>query len=639
MFALSDSEPTALGFVSRVDPTMGDVLEAGFAAGGESTAVGYAGRVFDNFLAGDSGLGSLVRQEMGRDTSNPLPVEELNKKYGLPGLTFDRPITEEAAKLQNDRQKKLLHYSYMTSELPTSVFGLPGPGEGFMKSLAAFGANVAGSMSNPLDFALNFVPWIGEAKAGTALGRGLIAAERLPFVAKFPVALPAVLNNLVSQSIIEMPRAVGDIQEKGAPDWKGIATDIVIGGAVAEGLRQAGLMVAKMSKSSYDAALRKALADAETGRPIDVSANVHQDPNVVRGDVEATLRRDLEAKIRQAPDFEAKVKEQVDGILKDRTVLEKRLELINKSENLSDAQARHLVYEDVFKQYADIYAAAEASVRVAGHVGEVTKTGARLAAKDFVDMVNGLSPESKVPFEEKAARVGLILAEGDKSGNLTDAQTVRLANELGLKYDWRVWGGTIPSQVSALSPTDKLSVVAKVDQKGKLLSYRATDEALRNKIGTDVLAREEMISGLVDQELARRVEAHAKALQARYAEAAAAQKIDAERKLGSPELNTWLAEDKVMQSYMEGAFKENARLQDPAVAKTLDRGAEPKIEDSAAERALASENLKELESYGELTQAEKDFIEAFPEDESEDFVSAIVDAATGCITGKAIGGK
>ena len=174
MFALSDSEPTALGFVSRVDPTIGDVLEAGFAAGKEANFVGYATRVFDNFLADEGWASSLARQEMGRETTEPIPVEELNKKYGLPGLTFDRPITEEAAKLQNDRQKKLLHYSYLTSELPTSFLGLPGVGEGFTKSIAAFGANVAGSMSNPLDFALNFVPFLGEAKAGTVLGLSLI---------------------------------------------------------------------------------------------------------------------------------------------------------------------------------------------------------------------------------------------------------------------------------------------------------------------------------------------------------------------------------------------------------------------------------------------------------------------------------
>lgn len=648
MFALSDSEPTSLGFVARVDPTIGDVLEAGYSAGKDTSLLGYSTRVFDNFLADEGWASSLARQEMGMESVEPMAVEELNKKYGLPGLTFDRPITEEAAKLQSDRQKKLLHYSYLTSELPTSFLGLPGPGEGFTKSLAAFGANVAGSLANPLDFALTFVPWVGEAKATSALGRGMVAAERLPFVAKFPVAAPAIINNLVSQSIIEVPRALGDIQEKGAPDWKGIATDIVVGGAVAEGLRQAGLMVAKLTKGTFDAALRKGLADAQADRPIDVSANIQQDPNVVRGDVEATLRRDLEAKIRQAPDFEAKVKETVDSMLKDRAFLEKRLDLIKKSEVLSDADALVMVREQVAKEYSSVYAAAEARLRVTGDLGQVNKTGARKLALDFLEFVDQLSPSDRKPFVERAARVKEALGPFETNHQITSLSADRVATALGLKYDWRLDLGipdpsgstAIPDMFTASPIRDVYSEYgapskgkAKLDSSGIIVGY-AVNDALRDSYINRVLGREEQIQGLVKQEMDRRILEHAKALQAQYAEAAASQKIGIERKLGSPELNTWLAEDKVVQS-----FKEDVRFKDPAVAKTFDRGAEPKVEDAAAEKALASEELKELESHGELTAEEKAFIEAFPEDESEDFVSAIVDAATGCITGKAIGGK
>lgn len=645
MFALSDSEPTSAGFVSRVDPSFGDVWDAGLALGKTSNAKGYISRVFENFVASDSPFASLVRQELDRPPVTMATKEDLNKKYSLPGLTFERDMPEEMAQLQQERHKQVLKYQYLTSELPTLFGSIPAPGTGFSKSLVAFGANIAGSISNPLDLVLNFAPIVGQAgKVETIFGRGLIPAARLPFVAKFPVAVPIIANNLAAQTIIEIPRAVGDVQETGSPNWKGIAGDIVIGGAIAEGLRQTAGLLARLSRDSYNAALRKALSDAELGRPIDVSANIHQDPNVVRGDVEATLRNKTEAEIRETPGFQEKVKAKVDEILKDRAFLEKRLEIVKKSEMLSDEAAQSLVRQQVELEFGNIYAAAEASIRVMGHLGNVTRGGVRLLADDFMRVVEKMPEETRVQFGERYARVGLILKEiDDKAGLISDATALKLAKELGVNYDWRTFGGGHldpygkPVDIKAqLFSAARYSIK---EGKQDIIGYKALDEAMRVALVRDVVAREELISGLAQLEMDKRIQAHARNLAEQYAKAAQDQKLGLERQLGSPDRNTWLAEDMVMNELRGSAPKEDLRFNDPKVQKTLDKSADVLPEDAASEAAMANDALKELESLGDLTEAEKAYIEALPDNESDDFVKSVVDAATGCLLGKAPSGK
>lgn len=99
----------------------------------------------------------------------PLQPDEANRRYGLPGLKFDKPITDAlAGDLWNDRKTQLLRDQAVASG-PRNIF--------------ARGANFAGGLIpqflDPINAASVVVPGLGEEAVGAALVRGAMVADRI----------------------------------------------------------------------------------------------------------------------------------------------------------------------------------------------------------------------------------------------------------------------------------------------------------------------------------------------------------------------------------------------------------------------------------------------------------------------------
>lgn len=141
--------------LSEIKSTFGQSFGASLAEGAEETPVMR--------LAGAglrAGLGSL---------GEPLQPDEANRRYALPGLSFDKPITDAlASDLWNDRKTQLLRDQAIASG-PRNIF--------------ARGANFAGGLLpqflDPINAASVVVPGLGEEAVGAALVRGAMVADRI----------------------------------------------------------------------------------------------------------------------------------------------------------------------------------------------------------------------------------------------------------------------------------------------------------------------------------------------------------------------------------------------------------------------------------------------------------------------------
>jgi hypothetical protein len=638
MFALTDAMPTGVGVTTKFTPELSTLLPSAFDEGQGASFYEKAKQGLDNRVAaGDDPLVAGIQNMMGQAPEPVLDPEELNKTYGLPGLTFDRPQTASLAKLRHQRQQKTLEYQFLAEQLPNLGGILPTSARGVL----AFGANMVGSISNPVDLAILAFASPAEAES--------LAARAIPLFSKYPTLTASVINNATQQAIIEIPRAWTDIQEQGAPDWSGIAKDIVIGGAFAEGLRMAGHLMAKVGRTTLEAAFRKATNDAIEGKPIDVSANLAQDPAIVRHEVEVRRLRQVEEELRRSPQVADEVKAQVDELMKDKAWVQERMKEANPKGHLKEKEALALVKEQVTAAYTDTVALARASLRELGHVGKASKRGVHLIAKDFVESLSVMTDKEKVRLSPTVEKIQSILNESKGSSisrdqakklakdlglpqtkasidhliekskspaaELSNSQALRIAKALGLSYDWRTEGGLIPSTAGG-SPIDTLFNPKKVYAQNKrdlVVKQMIIDDARRKEIVGDVIARDEMFNELTKQELAARIKAHAEEVIRKGAKG--------DTKPLTPEVN------EVPPADARAATEEEMKSSLPSdkIAK----------EDIAVAQALLQKDLSKLESLKELTKEEKAFIDddSADLDTSENFVNAVVEAATGCVTG------
>lgn len=128
---------------------------------------------FDNAALNGLGVsGALwVNRMFNNATEESITAEEANKRYGIPGrLNFSEPISDIAA-----AQLRVRHNDDIASEQITSR----GRG-GFLETVGIFGGGLLGSMRDPAEFILNFVPitWgVKSAQAGKLLSNAEMAAR------------------------------------------------------------------------------------------------------------------------------------------------------------------------------------------------------------------------------------------------------------------------------------------------------------------------------------------------------------------------------------------------------------------------------------------------------------------------------
>jgi len=90
-----------------------------------------------------------------------LSVEELSEKYGDVGLKFDKPLTDEAARMM---------YETKRAEMMRDSIAASAPG-GVVSMGAMFGAGLIATATDPLELASSFIPFVGPAGKAALVAR------------------------------------------------------------------------------------------------------------------------------------------------------------------------------------------------------------------------------------------------------------------------------------------------------------------------------------------------------------------------------------------------------------------------------------------------------------------------------------
>lgn len=109
-------------------------------------------------------------------TDAPIPVEELNTKYGIKNvLSFDHPVSERTAEdLYLDKHAQAIRQQTLSTG-PTSL----------LARASEFAAGALPQFLDPINVASTFVPGLGDARLASALGRaGEALTPRLPQLAE-----------------------------------------------------------------------------------------------------------------------------------------------------------------------------------------------------------------------------------------------------------------------------------------------------------------------------------------------------------------------------------------------------------------------------------------------------------------------
>ncbi len=104
----------------------------------------------------------LYELEQSRDVDEPLiPFQELNKKYKGTGIFFEQDEKESTAEILAERKKEERYRQSIIQRGPTGV--VPG--------LAKFGTAMVASVVDPVNFAMMFIPVVGQARFASLVAK------------------------------------------------------------------------------------------------------------------------------------------------------------------------------------------------------------------------------------------------------------------------------------------------------------------------------------------------------------------------------------------------------------------------------------------------------------------------------------
>lgn len=222
MWLFSDIEARTEGDISQVDIPLGTYLYQSLLQGQHDQAGSSVSRMTELNLAEDEGL--------------MLEPEQAQERYGLPGLRFQRKISEGQAKLLHERKLKEIDRDYYLEQ------GLTGP----FRWASGTVAQMVGSVLHPMDFGLMFVPVVGqEAKLRPAMGplrrllaRGVITEEQLAArKLRYPKFTASFIDAAAGNAAAEIPILISAQQDQARYGIEDSAINIVGGGLLGGGLR------------------------------------------------------------------------------------------------------------------------------------------------------------------------------------------------------------------------------------------------------------------------------------------------------------------------------------------------------------------------------------------------------------------
>jgi hypothetical protein len=283
-----------VGFYGGAPAEYESINEQGTEAVPASTGQ-VLGATFGQGLAGN--LGPRLMQSAGRtasetgligvdDFGNPIMTTPdtmvdpatLNQKYGIPGvLSFDKPTTEDVAKSLHDaKHEEILRQDTIGRRESGLLTG----------GAARFGAAAAAGLLDPINLAAGFIPFVGEERAASLLGRAAI--ETMGAGERFGVrALTGAGQGAASIAALQPLEFGLSSQEHEDYTMADALQNIAIGGLLGGGLHAIGSAVADRATGRFsnpltqrleDAgpdtradALQSALAQTIDGRPVDVA--------------------------------------------------------------------------------------------------------------------------------------------------------------------------------------------------------------------------------------------------------------------------------------------------------------------------------------------------------------------------------
>lgn len=304
LFAFPPVEPTTRMPIGRVDIPLGEWTGFRYREAAGQTMGGRLGDLFDELT----------------DNSPYLPPDKANAMFGVPdldglpnsGLKFDKPIRHETAMHRNRRKLQELEDINVRELASHSNFGWKAWGS------FALGA-LPGSMSHPLDVAVNFIPFVGSATRAEALAakgagafrqslaRGLYTTEQIAQYTRFAPLATAIINGAAGNAFAEIPVAIQNFRDQRIYGFGDAALNVAVGGVAGGALHVAFKGVGKvfdaLSPETRNRAAKTAVAQAMAGQDIDVRNVVSIDRDAIEA---ASLFNEVEARKALAESIGAK---------------------------------------------------------------------------------------------------------------------------------------------------------------------------------------------------------------------------------------------------------------------------------------------------------------------------------------------
>lgn len=195
-------------------------------------------------------LDAIRPEDLDRITS-----AEANEKYGYLGLKFDAPVNPRVAEILAEQKQEERIRQDIIARGPQGV----GP------TIARFGASFAGAAIDPLNIASAFIPVVGEARfAGMVAKVGLTQAR----------LARGAIEGVVGNALIE-PIVFGLAREQQLDyEMSDALANVAFGGILGGGLHAIGGRVGdfllRRDPATIEAALRASVAQAATGRQVDI---------------------------------------------------------------------------------------------------------------------------------------------------------------------------------------------------------------------------------------------------------------------------------------------------------------------------------------------------------------------------------
>lgn len=266
-FAFPAIDPNTRGSVNTVSVPLSRYLDVSFDTGQHYSILNAMSRMSE-MSAADADQDSPI-----------LDVKTLNERYAIGNLKFEEPTRESVARVMAQRQKNELDRNFFLSQGTTAMRFIPG-----------LAASMIGSVSNPLDLGIMFVPFVGEeavaAKAtgvlGRVLARRLITRETLKEVfPRAPRLAESVINGTLGQSLFEVPNVLAAKQDKTSYGIELALFNVAAGGALAASIHGAGVLLQKLGRGTREQMARDAINQFLRDENIRVHKYVKIDENLI----------------------------------------------------------------------------------------------------------------------------------------------------------------------------------------------------------------------------------------------------------------------------------------------------------------------------------------------------------------------